>query len=328
MGFHAQIPGFEAGFLGVDLFFVLSGYLITRLIYSQVIEGTFSLAKFYTRRAWRLFPTLWLVILASTGFAYYLLSPILFKDFGQSIVASLLFVSNFLFWHESGYFQTESLDKALIHTWSLGVEEQFYLIFPLLLLALIHQKKASTRRLIWGLTLPFILSLAFTEWAWRTQPSLNYYLLLSRLWTFICGALIAVYEFKDHKPSLNIRAQNAYAYLGTVGLLSSILMYERWMPSPSLLTLLPIFSMVLLIIGSQAKGLINKLLCFKLLRYLGLISYSAYLWHQPCLALSRQLFIQDRLKISRKSRKTTFAAKIDEKALSGTAFLGKKNDFW
>ena len=265
------------------------------MIYSQVLAGTFSLAKFYTRRAWRLFPTLWLVILASTGFAYYLLSPILFKDFGQSIVASLLFMSNFLFWQESGYFQTESLDKALIHTWSLGVEEQFYLIFPLLLLALIHQKKASTRRLTWGLALPFILSLAFTEWAWRAQPSLNYYLLLSRLWTFICGALIAVYEFKDHKPSLSIRAQNAYAYLGVAGLLGSILLYEHWMPSPSLLTLLPILSMVLLVIGSQTTGLINKLLCFKPLRYLGLISYSAYLWHQPCLALSRQFLIQDRL---------------------------------
>ena len=303
MGFHAQIAGLEAGFLGVDLFFVLSGYLITRLIYAQLLTDTFDLSQFYIRRSWRLFPTLWVVILVSSSFAYFLLSPSLFKDFGQSIVASLLFVSNFLFWHESGYFQAESLDKALIHTWSLGVEEQFYFVFPLLLLALTRHNTQVSRKLAWSLGLLFVLSLGFSEWAWRTRPSLNYYLPLSRFWTFICGAFVALYELKVFRyiPTVFVNVTRYSASLGSIGILLSILFYEQWMPSPSILTIIPILSMVLLLSACHTTSLIYRLLCFRPLRYLGLISYSAYLWHQPCLAFSRQFFITDHLTLLQSS---------------------------
>ena len=129
--FHANFNLFQGGFVGVDIFFVISGYLITRVIFSEILQSSFSITSFYERRARRILPALFTILIFTTFFSWHLLPPIEFKDYGQSLVSVSVFASNFLFWLESGYFGVGTDLKPLIHTWSLGVEEQFYIFFPI-----------------------------------------------------------------------------------------------------------------------------------------------------------------------------------------------------
>lgn len=289
MGFHAKLFGFEGGFLGVDIFFVISGYLITSQLIMAIEAQRFTLAGFYLRRMRRLLPALMLVMICCLPFAYAWMLPSQLKDFSQSLLASTLFISNILFWHESGYFQADSLQKPLLHTWSLAVEEQFYLFFPLLFIGLWRLGK---RRLVWGILSAVILSIGFSEWAWRTHPSLNYYLPFSRVWELFTGAVVALWVQR-----YGLYNHSSFAYLGLGGLSLSIVTYQTWMPSPSLYTLIPVMSTSLLIICGDQASLVYRCLSHRWWVGLGLISYSVYLWHQPLLALAQLYLIQQPLSI-------------------------------
>ena len=207
--FHAGFDIFSGGYVGVDVFFVISGYLITSIILTDLEKKRFSVITFYERRARRILPALFTVMLTSLPFALAWLPPREFKDFLQSLVAVSLFSSNFLFWVESGYFAVESEEKPLLHTWSLAVEEQYYLFFPLLLLALWRFGKAPNFYIIITLTAG---SLALSEWGWRNAPTANFYLLPGRVWELLAGSICAfILTSRTAKPN-NIFSLIAVSY--------------------------------------------------------------------------------------------------------------------
>ena len=168
--FHAGFTTFSGGFVGVDVFFVISGYLITSIIVKDVTAGTFSFWEFYERRARRILPALFLIMLCCIPFAWMWMMPHELEAFSSSVVSVCLFASNFLFWQQSGYFDTASELKPLLHTWSLAVEEQYYIIFPIAVLLL---WRLGRRNVIWSIAPLAILSLAFSEYASRYYPSAN-----------------------------------------------------------------------------------------------------------------------------------------------------------
>ena len=167
--FHAGFEWFSGGFVGVDIFFFISGYLITTIIISEMAEGKFSIVNFYERRARRIIPALFFVMAACLPFAWLWLTPIDLKDFGQSLIAVSIFISNTLFWWESGYFDTAAELKPLIHTWSLAVEEQYYILFPVFL---ILTWRLGIKWILIVLSIIFFFSLSVAAWA--TQYAVSY----------------------------------------------------------------------------------------------------------------------------------------------------------
>lgn len=277
--FHGGLTLFSGGFVGVDVFFVISGYLITTIIITQLNEGRFSLLDFYARRARRILPALFLVVACCLPFAWMWMLPTQFKDFAQSIAAVSLFSSNFLFWLESGYFAPAAELKPLLHTWSLAVEEQYYILFPLLLMAFWRR---MNRALLIGLALIFVLSLGASEWLWRTAPSANFYLLPTRAWELLAGAFCAIWMVRG-APAGN----NALGALGLALVVVPIFVYDSSTPFPSLYALAPVAGACLIILFARAGTLVAQFLSLKPLVGIGLISYSAYLWHQPLFAFAR-----------------------------------------
>ncbi|MDP2087321.1 MAG: acyltransferase family protein [Gemmobacter sp.] len=276
--FHAGVTGFGGGFIGVDVFFVISGYLITSIILADIQSNTFSIARFYERRARRILPALTLVMAACIPFAWVWMTPQELVDFGQSLVATALFGSNILFWRESGYFSAAAELKPLLHTWSLGVEEQFYLLFPILLLLL---KPLSRKALAVLLLAVVISSIALAQWASANAVSANFYLLPTRIWELLAGALVAIGNYR--RPIAN----EALSFFGLLLIIVAVVLFNASTPNPSLWTLLPVGGTMLLLGFGSKDTLAGRLLSIKPLVAIGLISYSAYLWHQPLLAFYR-----------------------------------------
>jgi peptidoglycan/LPS O-acetylase OafA/YrhL len=188
--FHAGFTIFSGGFVGVDIFFVISGFLITTIIVDEMKQGCFSLLNFYERRARRILPALFFVMLCSLPFAWIWMLPQDLEFFSQSLVAVPLFFSNILFWYTSGYFETASELKPLLHTWSLAVEEQYYVLFPLLLMLV---WKIGKKRIVLLLSLIAIVSLLTAQWGSTVHPSFTFYLLPTRSFEILIGALISFY---------------------------------------------------------------------------------------------------------------------------------------
>jgi peptidoglycan/LPS O-acetylase OafA/YrhL len=188
--FHAGFETFSGGFVGVDVFFVISGYLITTIILEELEQGKFSIVNFYERRARRILPALFLVMFVCVPFAWFWLLPSDMKDFSQSLVAVSVFASNILFWRESGYFDTAAELKPLLHTWSLAVEEQYYVIFPLFLMLC---WKLGKRWILVLLGFIFLTSFAVAQWAAYAKPAAAFYLLPTRGWELLTGAFAAFY---------------------------------------------------------------------------------------------------------------------------------------
>lgn len=282
--FHAGFDFFSGGFVGVDIFFVISGFLITSILLSDLEQNNFSLSSFYDRRARRILPALFVVVLVSIPFSWMFLSESQFKDFSQSVSAVSIFSSNILFWLESGYFESASEEKPLLHTWSLAVEEQFYVFFPLLLLALWKLGKNS---LLIILTVVSIISLVLCElWAVK-DPNANFFLLPSRTWELFSGAIAAVLM----RYSL-FRPNDILAVFGLVLLVGGITVFDEHTPFPSLYTLVPVIGTLLVILYAGEGTLTNRVLSTSGLVMMGLVSYSAYLWHQPIFAFFRILSIE------------------------------------
>ena len=288
MMFHAGFKYFRGGFIGVDIFLVISGYLITTIILSEMDQRNFSLVNFYERRARRILPPLFLIMLASLLLALFWLLPSDMKDFSQSLMAVSSFSSNILFWRTSGYWDTASELKPLLHTWSLAVEEQYYILFPLFLLLMWRYGK---RRISGSLMLIALISLAAAQWGAYKDPVATFYLLPTRVWELAIGAGIAFY-FLYRRHDLQIihshkLLSETLALLGLLLIGYAILVFDENTPFPSLYALAPTIGTGLIIFFSSSQTIIGRLLGAKPFVAIGLISYSAYLWHQPLFAFIR-----------------------------------------
>jgi peptidoglycan/LPS O-acetylase OafA/YrhL len=293
--YHAQITilgyqPFKGGFIGVDIFFVISGYLITSIILKELVTtGSFSFKHFYERRVRRILPALLFVMLVFLPFAWMYLLPSSFVDFSKSILYSLGFSSNFYFHYSGQQYGAESgLLKPFLHTWSLSVEEQFYILFPIVLLITF---KYFRKYLIHILILGFVISLGLAEWTSRNYPSTSFYFLHTRMWELLAGSILAYFEIiKGHRS----KNKTLNLILPTTGLLligHSILFFNDEMFHPSFYTLSPIIGVCLIIWFSNKNELITKILSTKLFVGIGLISYSLYLWHYPIFAFNRITFL-------------------------------------
>jgi peptidoglycan/LPS O-acetylase OafA/YrhL len=286
--FHAGFSLFSGGYIGVDVFFVISGFLITTIIIEDMKVGRFSVLNFYERRARRILPALFFVMLVSIPFAWMLLSPSDLRDFAQSVVSIAVFASNFLFWQESGYFDTAAELKPMLHTWSLAVEEQYYVLFPLLILAF---WRFGTRRLVALIAAIAALSLLIAEVQVRTAPSAAFFLLPARAWQLLVGSIAAfLVVYWRYYPSLIEKHRLACEVLGAIGLIMIVwatFRFDEHMPFPGLTALVPTLGTALVLLFSRSQTLVGRLLGFGPLVGVGLISYSAYLWHQPIFAFTR-----------------------------------------
>lgn len=284
MLFHAGFKTFSGGFVGVDVFFVISGYLITSIIVAEKQAGRFTLSSFYERRARRILPALFLVIFACLPAARLMLLPSDMKDFSQSIAAVSVFASNFLFWQKSGYFDSAAELRPLLHTWSLAVEEQYYVLFPIFLLLIWRYGKA------WILGIfAFVgaLSLAFANLLVTTEPTAAFYLLHSRAWELLLGAIIALYLTDRMHHVVNQWTSQIASLLGLVLILVAVFAFDHRTPFPGLYALVPVVGTALIILYASPNTVVGSLLSTRLFVGVGLISYSAYLWHQPLLAFGR-----------------------------------------
>lgn len=281
--FHAGIEFFQGGFVGVDIFFVISGYLITSILIDDLQAGRFSIVQFYERRARRILPALFAVVIPCIPFAWMWMKPALFKAFSQSVMAVCLFGSNILFWQESDYFGTAAEAKPLLHTWSLAVEEQYYVFFPIFL-AFIWRYGRSVA--LWLIVVFAIFSLLLTEWLAARDLMANFYLAPTRAWELFAGSITAfVLKQSDPKPN------NVLSLLGLSAVLISIFFYDESVVFPSFYALLPVIGTVLIILYSHENNMVARILSSKAFVGIGLISYSAYLWHQPIFAFTRILSI-------------------------------------
>ncbi len=289
--YHARITilgyqPFKGGFIGVDIFFVISGYLITSIILKELVTtGSFSFKHFYERRIRRILPALLFVMLVSLPFAWMYLLPNSFVDFSKSILYSLGFSSNFYFHYSGQQYGAESaLLKPFLHTWSLSVEEQFYILFPVVLLITF---KYFRNHLLTILVIGLIISLQIADFASRNYSSANFYFIHTRMWELLAGSILAYFEITLGHRSKNKTLNLILPSIGLFLIGHSIVFFNDKMFHPSFYTLSPIIGVCLIIWFSNKDELITKILSTKLFVGIGLFSYSLYLWHYPIFAFSR-----------------------------------------
>lgn len=272
-----QVPG---GFVGVDIFFVISGFLITGIIHREMAEGHFTIRHFYERRIRRIFPALFAMLAVASVAAWFLLFPIDFEAYAKSLVATAFFATNFEFWREVGYFDLAASFKPLLHLWSIAVEEQFYLLFPLLLLL---AGTSSRWKLLSVVGVLLIISFVFSLWAVEHSSSTAFYLLPSRMWELMTGAVIALAPL----PSLPRVWREVMAFAGAALIAWAIWTYDRWMAFPGISALAPCLGAALIIYAGIGGNTISRMLSAKPVVFTGLISYSLYLWHWPVLVFTQ-----------------------------------------
>lgn len=288
--FHAGFETFSGGFVGVDVFFVISGYLITTIIFAELEQGKFSIVNFYERRARRILPALFLVMLVCIPFAWFWLLPSDMKDFSQSLIAISVVASNILFWRESGYFDTAAELKPLLHTWSLAVEEQYYVLFPLFLMLF---WKLGKRWILVTLGFIFVASLAVAQWAAYAKPAAAFFLLPTRGWELLTGAFAAFYLSQANRTEFGKGFREVGGWLGVALILYAVFAYSKATPFPGFYALVPTIGTVLIILFATQQTTVGKFVGNKAFVGVGLISFSAYLWHQPLFAFARQIGVAD-----------------------------------
>ena len=289
--YHAQIIIFgdkflKGGFVGVDIFFVISGYLISRILLSELFDkGKINLLNFYERRARRIIPVLFVTFLVSFPFAYSYLLPSQFIEYAQSILSATFFGSNIFFYlTNTQYGAQDSLLQPFLHTWSLGVEEQFYIFFPILVL---FGYRFFKNYLISIITILIILSLLYAEWMSSENQEFNFFIIFTRFWELGIGSLLAFYELKYGRVKNNLLNQTM-PLLGLSLIIYSIVFFSQQTPHPSLITLLPTVGTALIILYTGNKiDIVGKFLSLKFFVSIGLISYSLYLWHYILFAFAR-----------------------------------------
>ena len=300
--FHAGFTAFSGGFFGVDIFFVISGYLITKLIAEELENGTFSLLNFYERRVRRIIPALLFVMLCTLPFAWFWMIPQDLEDFSRSLISIPFFLSNFLFYSTSDYFSTSSEFKPLIHTWSLAVEEQYYILFPLFLMFI---WKLGKKWSIFLLSIIAIASFIIAKNNSLTKPLFAFYMLQSRAFEILIGSITALlFKYKkelfNKKFSLKIekyksKIEQSLSFVGLAMMIYAILFFNKNTQNVTFFSLIPVIGTALVLAFATNNNFVGKLLGYKIFVGIGLISYSAYLWHQPLLAFARLKTIDNNL---------------------------------
>lgn len=277
--YHFGMPGIPGGFVGVDIFFVISGFLIGGILWADLREtGRIRLARFYLRRLRRLAPAYFAMAAATLVMGWLILLPFEFREFGKSLIAATVYLSNIHFYREAGYFDSASEEKPLLHTWSLAVEEQFYIVLPFLLLALVR----------WRPTLPMILaalaalSLAACLWLTPRSPTAAFYLFPFRAWELLAGVLLAI---AAQERRARFALHPALSWAGLALLLASITLI-RAEGFPGWKALLPVAGTLLILMNGRDANPVNRALMHPAPVFIGLISYSLYLWHWPVFVLS------------------------------------------
>ena len=286
--FHAGIPGFGGGFVGVDIFFVISGYLITSIVASRVGSDSFSFADFYERRARRILPAFFAMLAFCCLVAPSILLPDDYKEFVDTVVAAVLFVSNMLFVRHYDYFGQVPIFNPLLHTWSLAVEEQFYIGLPLLLVVLHRLRRGAGVAFVAGLALA---SFALSVWMVQRSPAAAFFIAPTRVWELLLGSLLALGAFPAvRQPFL----RGLLSLLGLALIAGSIGLLSEDSSFPGANALYPVLGAALLIHGeSHGSSACGRLLRTRWLRFMGLISYSLYLWHWPLLVFAKYYIIRD-----------------------------------
>lgn len=279
IAFHTKLNTFSGGFVGVDIFFVISGYLITSIIYKQITQKKFSFIEFYTKRVHRIFPALTLMLLIVWFCGYFILIPAEFSALGKHIRSSALFINNFTLAGESGYFDTAAETKPLLHLWSLGIEEQFYFIWPIVLMGLIRFKfKLKTSLLILGLIL--LVACAYFV---KSDPSFTFYFPLLRFWELLAGGILAISNpFNKFSTFQGI--------LGSILIMFSSISFNSNTTFPGLNALVPVVGACLIISAGPQSWINKNFLSRHLVVKTGLISYPLYLWHWPLIVFSLILY--------------------------------------
>lgn len=283
--FHAGFEVFAGGFVGVDIFFVISGFLISLILINELQGGTFSIVSFYERRARRIMPALLVVMLVCLPLAWFLFSPPDMKNFAENVVAVVVFASNILFWRSAGYFDSDAELKPLLHTWSLSVEEQFYIFFPLVLW-LCWRFARRWLPLVLGVIL--VVSLLAAQKLAPIAASANFFLLPTRAWELLIGSLCALYVARDSYTPPGGKLADLASAVGVAAMLCSIFAFDKNTPFPSFYALVPTVGAALVILFATQQTFVGRhILGNRLAVWIGLVSYSAYLWHQPLFAFAR-----------------------------------------
>lgn len=282
--FHAGFEVFSGGFIGVDVFFVISGYLITSIILKDLERGSFSILDFYERRARRILPALFWMLLVCLPMAWLWLLPGDAKEFSQSLLATSLFASNLFFWQQSGYFHTAAELKPLLHTWSLAVEEQYYVILPLFMLSFWRYGK---RWIVSVLAIIAAISMVLAEAGSRTHPDAAFYLVPTRGWELLMGALAAFCLSQRERHPMSPGIKEGAGWLGIAMIVTAILIYNKTTRFPGIYALLPTVGTLLIILFATQQTRSGRFLGNKAFVGIGLCSYSAYLWHQPLFVFAR-----------------------------------------
>ncbi|MEM6278871.1 MAG: acyltransferase family protein [Verrucomicrobiota bacterium] len=282
LAFHADL-GFPGGFAGVDVFFVISGFLIGSIIAREIEENRFSIFRFWERRIRRLFPALAVVLLATVLVCVLVFIPIHLKGVGGALMAQPVFAANFFFWSETGYFDTANENQPLLHTWSLAVEEQFYLLLPLVLLLVMKKGRLFALKIV---LLFLFVSFLWSVYSSPRYPSSSYYLLPSRIWELDLGVVLALI-----KPvKLGRRATRWISWLGLAFILGSFFVLEKSMAFPGWIAAIPCLGTAMILFAHQSTGgAAASILSNRVVVGIGKISYPLYLWHWPCLVFVNYL---------------------------------------
>jgi peptidoglycan/LPS O-acetylase OafA/YrhL len=285
--FHAKLGPFSGGFVGVDVFFVISGYLITGVILGDMRDGVYSIVTFYERRIRRIIPMMVATVAATLTAAAVLFLPHDFREVGETGAAALLFSSNIFFLLTSGYFERAAELNPLLHTWSLAVEEQFYVVFPLILYAL---HKFAPRRALAGVVTIGVVSFAASIWMTAVYPTFAFYMLPTRAWELMLGSALS---FGVALPG-SAPVRNAMSVLGVALIMAAVLTYSNETPFPGWAAAVPCLGAALIIYaGGEEPSWAGRVLSLRPLVWFGLISYSLYLWHWPVLVFLRYVAMRE-----------------------------------
>jgi len=290
--YHANLQYFSGGFIGVDIFFVISGYLITKIIITELKKGKFRLIEFYKRRARRILPALFFITIITIFLSIFFFTPKDFRHLSLSVISVTTFSSNIFFYKTLNYFDNQIERKPLIHTWSLSVEEQFYIFFPIFIIII---WKFYKNNLFAAILIVFFISIFISLLGFKYAPKANFYLLPGRGWEILAGSLLVFIENKYYLINLNEKLKNILAFFGAILIATSILLFDKKTPFPSHFTILPVLGTILLICFANKNKFFLNILGNKLLQNIGKISYSAYLWHQPIFVFLRYNFDKDKI---------------------------------
>lgn len=288
--FHAGFQMFSGGFIGVDIFFVISGFLITSILLDEHQKQTFSLAAFYERRARRILPALFLVLTCCLPFAFVILSPLDLRAFAKSLLGANIFLANVVSYQQTDYFDAASEIKPLLHLWSLSIEEQYYLVLPLLLAFLVRR---SPKSIIATLLVLCFASLAYSEHVLYTNERASFFFTTSRAWELLVGSIAAamvsykLVYLKSTNDSRLLLIRQLVSCLGLAMVVVPVFLYSKDTPFPGIYAVVPALGTALILLFAVEQTWVQRILSIKPLVGVGLISYSAYLWHQPILAFVR-----------------------------------------